>query len=210
MRTKLDLLRLKQKMGETRMQILSLRQQQKKEVLDELRDTQEKLAEELEKEKAAADTFRRTFIVAPQAGIVHDLKVFTQGGVIRAGEAIMEVVPDKVKLIIQAQVNPNDIDVVHKGLEAQVRLTALKARTTPTLTGRVIHVSADALVDRQTKASYFEALVAINPGQLKRLRNVKLYPGMPVEVLIISHKITPWDYFVAPIKSSMQRAFRED
>lgn len=200
---------LKQRIGETKLQIITLHSKQRKEILTQLRDTQQKLTELLQKEKAAQDTLTRTDVVSPQDGIVVNLKIHTKGAVIQPGEMLMEIVPTKEHLIAQVRVNPLDIDVVHPGLKAQVRLTVLKMRTTPTLSGIVTHVSADALTDKTTQNSYYEANVAISKQQLKRLHGQKLYPGMPVEVMIITDNITPWNYLMAPIKNSMSRAFRE-
>ncbi len=79
------------------------------------------------------------------------LRFFTEGGVIDPGAPILDIVPAGDRLIVEAQVSPLDIDVVHAGLPAQVRLTAFKQRRTPTLGGRVLQVSADRLARRQAR-----------------------------------------------------------
>ncbi len=200
---------LKQKIGETKIQIITLTDTRRKDLLSELRETQQKLAEAKERVKAAQDMLDRTDIRAPLPGTVVDLQVHTIGGVIKPGEDIMDIVPKDDKLVIEANVDPLDIDVVHPGLMAKITMTALKTRTTPTLNGTVTHVSADAFQDEKTGKSYFKARVEIGAGEIKKLAGQRLYPGMPVEVMIITNKLTPWEYFSSPIKRSFDRAFRE-
>jgi len=200
---------LKQKIGESEAQILTLTSTRLKETLDELRDVQQKLHEETEKERASLDILTRTDILAPQSGRVVGLKKHTIGGVIKPGEDIMDIVPSDDVLVIEARVNPLDIDVVHPGLLARVQLTSLKQRTTPTLEGRVIDVSADIFQDERDKDSYYLARISIDPEELAKLGNQPLTPGMPAQVMIVTEKRTPLQYFIQPIKDSFNRAFRE-
>ncbi|MEM1243558.1 MAG: HlyD family efflux transporter periplasmic adaptor subunit, partial [Pseudomonadota bacterium] len=167
--------------------------------------------EALEKEKSAEDILVHTNIISPQNGIVVGLKVHTIGGVVKPGETIMDIVPSDENLIIEARVKPVDIDVVHKGLLAKVNLIAFKTRHTPSLSGKVTHVSADAFIDDKTGETYYTAEIAIPPEELERLKSgQELYPGMPVQALIITDRLTPWQYFITPIEQSFDRAFRED
>lgn len=201
---------LEQKIGETKLQMLSLRDKRHKELLDELHETQIKLNDVKQRQKASHDILARTNIRAPIAGTVVNLKIHTVGGVIRPGEAIMDIVPNHEALIIDAKLNPLDIDVVHPGLVAKVLFTGLSQRNTPRLMGKVIHVSADALPDPQTNKPYFEVKIKIPHSELKKLVHQSLYPGMPAEVMIITRKTSPWDYMTKPLYKSFDRAFRED
>lgn len=201
---------LQQSIGEAKLRIAELEKERQKEILTTLRETQQKLSDALEKEKAAADVLLRTTIRSPIAGVVIGLKIHTLGGVIRASDPIMDIVPSHEQLVIEAKVNPNDIDVVHQGLMAKVQLTAFKMRNTPILLGEVTQVSADIFTESNTGESYYLTRIVINQDELERLpKNQKLYPGMPVEVMIITAKLTPWQYFITPITQSFNRAFRE-
>ncbi len=201
---------LEQSIGEAELRITALEKDRKKEVLNSLRETQQKLSEALEKEKAADEILFRTEIRSPISGVVVGLKIHTLGGVIKPGDPIMDVVPSHEQLVVEAKINPNDIDIVHKGLPAKVQLTAYKMRTTPILQGVVTEVSADVFNEKELRESYYLARVVINQDELSRLpKNIRLYPGMPVEVMIISAKLTPWQYFISPITQSFNRAFRE-
>jgi len=204
-----EIARLEQKIGETKLQINAAENNRRKELLDELRQTQQKLNEITEKSKAASDVLDRTDIRAPISGTIVGLNIHTIGRVIKPGETLMEIVPQDEKLVVQARINPLDIDVVQKGLKAKIVLSALKTRTTPMLIGEVTRVSAGALQDEQTGQSYYLARITIPPKEIKKLADQSLYPGMPAEVMIITNRITPWQYFTSPIEKSFSRAFKE-
>lgn len=201
---------LKQKIGETKIQIAYITTNRHREILTQLRETQQKLTAALEKEKAADVILTRTNIRSPITGTVIGLDVHTIGGVIRPGQTIMEIVPSKERLVIEAKISPLDIDVVHNGLVAKIRLIAFKTRTTPVLLGKVSNVSADVITNPNNGESFYRARITIDQQELKKLKPEQtLYPGMPVSVMIITAKLTPWQYFISPITNSFRRAFRE-
>ena len=117
--------------------------------------------------------------------------------------------PGDDKLVIEARLDPGDIDVVRKGLPAQVRLTAYSRRTTPTLEGKVVKVSADILRDSESGETYYAIDIEILPGELERVEGIELYPGMPADVMIVTGERTAWEYMFAPIAASFHNAFRE-
>lgn len=202
--------RAKQNINETELKIINLKQKRQEEAVEELRDVQSKLADLRERGISAEHILDRTLIRAPRAGRIVDLKVHTKGAVISPGEAVMDIVPSDDPLIIEARISPLDIDVVHTGLKSKIKLTALKMRHTPTLNGIVQHISADSFEDKRTGEFYYIAHIEIPPKQLSRIKDATLYPGMPVQVMIIIDHRTPLAYFFAPIKDSFNRAFRED
>ncbi len=201
--------RARQQIGEAELQIINRRNGQINEVVAELSEVQVRLGELEERLVASRDVLARRDIVSPIAGVVVDLRYFTSGGVIRPGDPILDIVPQHDQLVIEAQIRPLDIDVVKPGLAARVRLTAFKQRTTPTLQGRVVYVSADRLTDPRTGIPYFTARVEIPASELARLDGVKLYPGMPAEVMVVTGARTALEYLVDPLRESLQRAFRE-
>jgi HlyD family secretion protein/epimerase transport system membrane fusion protein len=198
-----------QKIGETQQEVIALKNTTRKEILDKLTDTQRRLIDTLEYMKSTEDILRRTIITAPHNGVVMNLQEHTISGVIGAGKDIMDIVPSDDALIVEARISPLDIDIVHPGLPAKVKLIALKQRNMPSIDGTVTDVSADSFFDSQANSSYYRARIMIAADQLKKLPNIKLYPGMPVEVMIIVDKRTAWQYFITPIKDSYNKAFRE-
>lgn len=200
---------IEQKIGETQTQLIGINESRHSDLLKELKEANSKLAQLIEREKVAKYILARTIIRAPQAGTVVDLKVHTVGGVVKPGENLMEIVPAHQNLIIETEVKLQDIDIVKAGLMAKVQLTAFQTRTTPMLIGKVTHVSADTYEDPRTGRTYYKAFVSISPKELKKLGDQKLYPGMPAQVMIITQKLTPFEYFITPIQRSFSRAFRE-
>jgi HlyD family secretion protein len=199
-----------QTIAESEVQILNQKNDTQNEVATQLRDTQQKIHELAEQMQAASDVLSRIEVKAPQDGIVTDLKVHTRGGVVQAGEPLMDLVPAKDNLIVTVQVRPEDINVVREGLTAHVRLIPYKARRTPQIDGKVIYVSADRLTDKRTDQAYYAAKVRLDAEELAKLEGeVELYPGMPAEAMIKTGESTVALYALAPILDSFHRAFRE-
>jgi len=199
----------KGKISETRIQMLQIDQDMRTENGKDLADIRGKTAELVEKKVAAEDQLKRIDIRAPQAGMVHQLDVHTVGGVVSAGQQIMLIVPAADKLIVEAKVQPQDIDQVHIGQAAVMRFTNFNTRTTPELNGEVSLVSGDTTQDQRTGASYYTVRIAVPQDQIRRLGEVKLVPGMPVEVFIQTNARTVVSYFVRPFHDQINKVFRE-
>ena len=208
-RSRARIARVEQSVGETRLRLTEQRNAHLNEVVEALRESDASLADLRERRYAARDVLARTRIDAPISGTIIDLRVFTRGGVVAPGEPLMDIVPIGSRLVIEARIAPVDIDVVRPDLPAQVRLTAFSHLTTPPLSGRVLQVSADSLVDERTGTPFYAARVVLDPGQ-PTLDDRVLQPGMPAEVMIVTGRRTPLDYFLHPIAASLSRALRED
>ncbi len=207
---KAEISEAKQEITQAQLQIITETNDRRKEILEELQKTQRELAIALQQYKAKKDIQNRPIIRTPINGTVVNLQYHTIGGVIRSGEMIMEIIPKNDILIIKARLNPRDIDMIHKGLSAKVQLTAYLSRRTPMVKGIVSEVSADVLQDSKTQEYYYEIKVIIDEEQLKKLRNVSLYPGMPAQVSIIVDQRSLFDYILTPIMTSFDRAFKEE
>ena len=199
----------KGKISETRIQILQIDQDMRTEVGKDLAEIRAKSAELIEKRVAAEDQLKRIDIRAPQNGMVHQLDVHTVGGVVSAGQQIMLIVPAADKLIVEAKVQPQDIDQVRIGQAAVMRFSNFNSRTTPEVNGEVSVVSADVTQDQRTGISYYTVRIAVTPAELARLGEHKLQPGMPVEVFIQTTVRTVVSYFVRPFQDQIAKAFRE-
>ena len=202
--------RSRQSIGEAQLRILDLTTTMHAEVVKELREVQSEIADLTQQRRTAEDVLTRTVIRAPASGTVVKLKFHTPGGVVAPREPLMEIVPENDQLIVEAQVSPNDIDVVHAGLRAQVRLTAFSTRATPTLEGTLQQVSADRLQDERTGMPYYSARIVFSDEQEQKVQGVQLYPGMPAEVMIIAGQRTALSYLLQPLTDSFSRAMRED
>ncbi len=199
--------------GETSMQTLSLRKTSLEEIAAELRDTQTRLSDILPKLVSAREQLQNATLKAPTSGQVVGLSVFTVGGVVGAGQTLMEIVPDTRGLVIQAQVNPADADDVFQGQKAQLRFVSVSDKTLPMLEGTVRTISADKLTDEKSGVSYFQAEIEVAPSELDKVRKVlgqgQLRPGLPVEAVLNARKRTALDYILEPLAVHFWRSLRE-
>ena len=205
-----EIARAATRVTETELQILQLDQDRRSEVVTELRDVDNKLAELAEQRVAAEDELRRVDILSPQTGIVHELAAHTIGGVIAPGETIMQIVPVNDTLVVEARVQPADIDQLHVGQEAALRFTAFNQRMTPEILGEIKTVAADLVINQQTGESWYTTRIHISPEELARLGNMPLLAGMPVEAFIQTGERTALSYLVKPLSDQIARAMRED
>ncbi len=200
----------RQQIGEAELQLLALDAQRSDQIAAQLDETRVKLAEVDQKLYASKDVLTRTVIRAPVAGKVHNLRFKTEGGVVKGGEPILDVVPSDDSLLVEARIAPNDIDIVRAGLPAFVHLTAYSSRGTPKVPGRVKSISADRLLDEATRQPYYLARVEVPKEELIGLgTNVELVPGMPADVMIVTDRRTLMEYLLQPLTDAWRRSFRE-
>jgi HlyD family secretion protein len=199
----------KGKITETELQIIQVDKDVVSEVSKDLRETNDKIGELIERKVTAEDQLRRVDIRAPQDGIVEQSTVHTVGGVITAGDAIMLIVPQADDLQVEAKVNPQDIDKLQVGQKTLLRLSAFNQRTTPELNGVVSRVSPDVTVEQRSGQSYYTIRVSMPPEEVARLGDVKLIPGMPVEAFVQTGERTLISYLMKPLSDQLMRAFRE-
>jgi HlyD family secretion protein len=199
----------KGKITETELQIIQVDKDLVSEVSKDLRETNDKIGEFVERKVTAEDQLRRVDIRAPQAGMVLQSTVHTVGGVITAGDAIMMIVPQADDLAVEAKVNPQDIDKLQIGQKTLLRLSAFNQRTTPELNGVVTRVSPDVTTDQRSGQSYYTIRVSMPPAEVARLGANKLIPGMPVEAFVQTGDRTLMSYLIKPLSDQLMRAFRE-
>jgi HlyD family secretion protein len=197
------------KISETELQIIQIDKDMVSEVSKDLRETNDKIGELIERKVTAEDQLRRVDIRAPQDGIVEQSTVHTVGGVITAGDTIMLIVPQSDDLQVEAKVNPQDIDKLQVGQKTLLRLSAFNQRTTPELNGVVSRVQPDVTTDQRTGQSYYTIRVSLPPEEIARLGDVKLIPGMPVEAFVQTGDRTLMSYLMKPMHDQLMRAFRE-
>lgn len=205
-----SILETQQKIDELATQKVSIEADRSTEISTELEKVRSQYAEVAEKLQASRDVLNRTVIVAPVAGKIVNSRFKTDAGVIRPGEAILDIVPSGEQLLIDVQVSPNDIDVVHPDLPAIVHLSAYSNRGLPRINGLVKSVSADRIVDEKTGQSHFLARVEVLKEDLAKLdQHVILLSGMPAEVTIVTDERTVIEYLLEPFLTAFRRGMRE-
>lgn len=199
----------KGKISEIKLQIIQIDQDLRSEVAKELREIGDKTSEFFERQVAASDQVRRVDIRAPQDGVVHDLTVFTIGGVINPGEAIMTIVPDRDALAIDVRIAPQDISHVHPGQPVMLRLEAFDQRTTPELQASIDRIGADLTVDARSGQSYYTARIVLTQEEVAKLGDKPLVPGMPVEAFIKTGDRSVMSFLTKPFTDQLRKAFRQ-
>ena len=200
----------KGKIAEIQLQIIQVDQDLSSDVAKELRETDSKIGEYVERKITAEDQLKRTDIRAPQDGIVFQSTANTVGGVIAAGDPIMLIVPKSDNLLVEVKVEPKDIDQVQFGQPVLLRFSAFNTRTTPEIQGTVVRIAADTTTDQRTGQSYYLVRISMTADEIKKLGDGKLTPGMPVEAFIQTGDRTMLSYLVKPLHDQLMRSFREN
>ncbi|MEA2851199.1 MAG: rane fusion protein type secretion system [Rhodospirillaceae bacterium] len=196
------------RIAETQLKIIQIDEDLRTDVGKDLAEIRGKKSELGEKRVAAEDLLKRIDLIAPQDGKVFQRSVHTVGGVIQAGEVVMLVVPDSDTLIIEAKVQPTDVDQIHLGQKAVVRFSAFNRRTTPELNGEVIEIGADVTQDDKRNESYYSVRIQIPDSELARMEGLRPVAGMPVEAFIETSPRTVMSYLVKPMLEQVDRTFR--
>ncbi len=197
--------------SEVDMQILNMRNLRLDKVAAEMRDVQKRRFELVDRIKAAAGQLTRMTITAPSDGIVVATAIHSPGQVVRPGETLLEIVPQHDRLIVEAQLKPDDADNVRPGIVAHVRLIPFKAKFQPVVEGKIRSISADRLQDPHTGAAFYLAEVELDRAAVATvLGRDALQPGLPAEVMINLGSHTALEYLAAPMNRRLQQAMREE
>lgn len=207
-RSQADIASAKLRIGETQLQMIQNEKDFRQKVVDELSKIQSDLSDNQERLVAARDVLDHAQIRAPASGIIVGLQIHSVGAVIPPGRTLMDIVPQNMRLIIQARARAQDIASIHVGVPAEVRILPFKQRLLPILMGKVIAVSADSLEDERTGMPYYQVNVEISKEELAQLKGQTLVPGMPADVIIQAGQYTALQYFLGPLTDSLARAFR--
>jgi HlyD family secretion protein len=195
--------------GEAKLQIEQIYKKFSEEVNGQILETRQKIADQREKVTVSQDVLRRTEIRSPRDGTIQNLKATTVGGVIRASEPLMDLIPDEDDTVINAQVSPTDIDVVQSGMKAEIRFNSFHGTILPIIMGRVASVSRDRLVDEQSKQPYFLARIVVDKEDLPSLIKDRVTVGMSSEVIVPTGERTAIDYLTRPLRNRLNTTFRE-
>ena len=201
---------LREAIAQAQRQLSALRLNRLSEIATDTQATEAQVATAAAQRRAAEDVLARREVVAPEDGKVTNIRAFTPGSSIAAGDPILDLVPVRDRFVAEAHVQPNDIEQVEVGQRVNVRLSAYRMRALPLVPGRVIQVSADAQTAPATGVTFYLIraeidLDALGPGA----PDLALSAGMPAEVYVLGERRTPLDYLVTPLRNSARRAFRD-
>jgi len=209
-----DIASARQNMAQNHVQALVIDRDLVEKADQQLRDVTQQLSEVQPKLLAARQQLARTLVRAPVAGRVVGLRVFTVGGVVGAGETLMEIVPQNRELVIQARLSPNDIEDVHPGMQVKVRFPGLHGHDLPDVSGAIATVSADAITDEKTQTQFFTTEIHVPRGELDKITSARggrttIQAGMPAEALVTLRHRSMLDYLLEPLVQMFWRTGHE-
>ena len=208
-RSTIDAARAAQRIGETELKIEQLRLERREEASKQLPEVRKAISDIRQQMIIASDTLKRIEIRAPVTGTVQQIRIFTIGGVVRASEPIMDVVPVTDELVVRARIAPQDMQMIRPGLPAEVRFPALLRPNVPFIVGKVRTVSTDRLIDEATREPYFAAEVAVERSTILPEIQESITAGLSADVIIPTRERTALEYLVSPITDRFQKAMRE-
>ena len=207
--SQVELLRLENAVNDTLSQLSRVQTDYNKEVLTKRNEGKAKLEQIAQSIAAYQDKIRRATIVSPTMGAVNKIHFKTIGGVIRSSEPIIEIVPQESDLIVEADVLPKDIGFIHPGQKATVKLTAYDFSIYGGLTGVVEQISADTFTNERGD-SFYKIRVRTGERSLKtNAEELKIIPGMQVQVDILTGKKTIAEYVFKPLLRAKMNALTE-
>jgi HlyD family type I secretion membrane fusion protein len=184
-----------------------------RQAADELKDATAKVQELSQKALPAMSALERQTVRAPIAGEVVGLRVFNPQTVIQPGETLMEIVPERNDLLVEAKVLPQQIHEVHEGQLAEVQLMGVSQRIVPHIPAKVTYVAADApaapVPGTMNQIPYYLVELRIDRKALDDVPGLTLSPGMPTMVYIQTRARTTLDYLLEPITNVIRRGMRE-
>jgi HlyD family type I secretion membrane fusion protein len=200
-----------QRIDEFKLRIVDLKNTYRENALAELSGVSDEIFQIREQLRPMYDAKKRLDIKAPISGTVINTTVHSErSAVIRPGEPLLEIVPEGARLLIEANLRPDEITKVHEGQHTDVTLTAFDRRSTPRLPGVVDYVSADQ-ISRETPAgtmSYYVVHVVVDKQELEKA-GAYLYPGMPAVCYITTERRTILSYLLEPFMNMADEALRE-
>ena len=178
-------------------------------VQTDLKESRRQYRELTERMRKFEDSLMRTVLRAPEDGVVKTLYIVTEGGVVRPGGTLLDIVPRDDILVVEAKLPTQDIGYIHIGQTAVIQLSSADARRFGKLNGKVIHISPDTLIT-ESGSPYYKVRIATERDffQHKDFK-YKLYPGMILMVSILTGERTVLEYMVSPWITSMDSAMTE-
>lgn len=206
---KTEISRIENMISETGIQITQIQKEFDQQVFEEIRDVDLQLNDLRQQLVATKGQLGRVEIIAPISGTIHELSIFTKGGVITPGQPILQIVPDNSDMEFEVLVEPQFIDEIRLGQEASLFFSAFNARTTPNIDGVVDFVSLQTQIQENLGIPFYPVKIAISQEQIDRLNGQELISGMPFEAFFTTESRSPLNYLIKPLTDNLKRAGRE-
>lgn len=209
-----EVLRLQRQLAETRSQITNLVNNFFSQAQNELSQVRAELEASKNQLAQRRSLLEQTELRAPLNGIVKDVRVHTVGGVVRPGDDVLQIVPVEDDLLIEARVNPRDIAFLSIGQQVAVKIDAYDPSIYGDLSGTLVFISADTLVDDQRHgdpAPFYRVRVKTDGRRFHKVpdRDLEIQPGMTATIEILTGKRTVLQYLTKPITKTLGEAMGE-
>jgi adhesin transport system membrane fusion protein len=210
-----EIIGMRQRVVETEGRISALRAQYFRELQGEFTGTEEQLAAAREQLARAEDSLAASRLTAPTDGIVKNVRITTIGGVVRAGEEVLQIVPAGQRLIVESRVSPRDIAFVKRGQRARVNFDAYDNAVYGSADGKVVFISPDTIVETAEDGSteaYYRVNLEVDTATMKQDGGsvaIDLQPGMTTTAEILTGKTTVWNYLTKPIFKTVSQSMQE-
>ncbi|MBD9587866.1 HlyD family type I secretion periplasmic adaptor subunit [Pseudomonas sp. PDM03] len=204
-----NIARVRSQTTEIKLRILQRQHDYLKEVESQLTDTAKENTTLADRLRALDYEVTHTVIRSPIDGMVQSLSIATVGGIIQPGFKIMEIVPDNEPLQVDAMIPVQAIDKMVPGLAVDIAFPAFNHAQTPNIPGRVKTVSADRLMDEESKQPFYLAQVEVTPDGMNLLGSNHIRPGMPASVTIKTGERNMMSYLLKPMLDRVDSSFKE-
>jgi HlyD family type I secretion membrane fusion protein len=195
--------------SETREQMLNVDKTARSDAANALAEASTQINEQQLRSASAGDTFARSVIRAPQSGVVDRIAFTTLGSAVPAAQPILQIVPDRDRLVVEARVKPQDVDQVRIGQSARVVFSGLERQSTPDIAATLIFISPDLVQDTRTGQSYYRIKVQLDSKGMADAPQIVLKAGMPAEVFVQTGDRSILSFLIKPMLDQLRHAFRE-
>ena len=206
--------RLSRSIEESQFRMAQRKQDYLKDAMGQLAEVKKEVQAGKERLTATNEELARTQIKSPVEGQVVGMSISATGGVVMAGQKLMDVVPKSEALLIDAKVLPHIIDKVHTGMDVSVRFNTFANTPQLVVPGKLMALSSDVISDPNAGmagvSSYYLGRVEITPEGLKILGSRVLQPGMPTEVLFKVGERTLLNYIMYPLTKRIAASLKEE
>lgn len=202
--------RIEQGIVESRLRLQQQREEYQKEVRTQWADAQVKTLTLEQQLTSAGFSLQHSEILAPADGIAVNLGVHTEGAVVRAGQTLLEIVPQGTRLEVEGRLPVNLIDKVGSHLPVDILFTAFNQNSTPRVSGEVSLISADQLEDEKTGQPYYVLRTSVSEAVMEKLNGLVIKPGMPAEMFVRTGERSLLNYLFKPLLDRAGSALTEE
>jgi len=211
--SEVDVIRLRRQVNEIRGAITQRRNKYLSESQAELAKAQDDLSSQTESLAARKTVLDQVDIYAPVKGVVKNIRITTQGGVVRPAEEIMQLVPIEEELLVEIKIKPADVAFLRPGLQASVKLDAYDYTIYGTLNGELTYISPDTLVEETSREQikYYRGIIRTSGSKLRNPRSekIEIIPGMTASAEIKTGQRSVMQYLLKPVTRGLKESLNE-